>query len=128
MVACGGRGYRRKYKKWRTSVRVSSSSSRSGEGGGEGKSSGGAELYSEEWWFWSKAGRKAWKKCKKAGKDSERWKKHKCGRRTKPSKGSKWWWWTKAGRKTWKQCKEKGKGSAFWKDNDCGAGRSVDPL
>ena len=81
------------------------------------------EKYSAKWWFWSKAGRRTWKKCKAKGKDSKYWKKHKCGKRTMPAKGSKWWWWTRKGRKVWKQCKEKGKGSSFWKDNDCAAGR-----
>ena len=107
----GGRKFRAHRKRW-------SSSRSSGT-----SSSGAVEEHSDEWWFWTKAGRKTWKKCKAKGKDSEYWKKHKCDRRSKPAKGSKWWWWTSKGRKVWKECKEKGEGSGFWKDNDCASGQ-----
>ena len=82
-------------------------------------------LFTSKWWFWTKAGRKTWKKCKAKGKDSPFWKENKCDTRQKPAKGSKWWWWTTTGRKVWKECKKKGDKSPFWKENDCEAGRFV---
>ena len=94
-------------------------------GGSSAGSSGdlGFEMYSDGWWFWSRSGRALWKKCQKKGKDSDFWKRRKCGTRAKPARGSKWWWWTRSGRRAWRECKAKGKGSSFWKENDCGSGR-----
>jgi len=95
------RRYKRSYKKFRAMLR----------GGGQ------------KWWYWTKAGRKLWRQCKKKGRGSRFWKRNHCGLRKKHSRYSKYWWWTKKGRRLWKQCKAKGKGSRFWKKNKCSSGK-----
>ena len=119
-----GREFRSHYKKW-SSSRSSRSTSSGSSGSHADGSSGRAEVekYSDEWWFWSEAGRAKWKECMEKGEGSHFWKEHKCDRRGRPSKGSKWWWWTSEGRKVWKECKAKGPGSGFWERNSCGSGK-----
>ena len=116
-----GREFRSHFKKWSSSRSSRSTSSGSHADGSRGHT--GVEKYSDEWWFWSEAGRAKWKECKEKGEGSHFWKEHKCDRRSRPSKGSKWWWWTSEGRKVWKECKAKGPGSGFWERNSCGSGK-----
>ena len=126
------RGYQYDYKAYfggtyrpagEGSSSVPTSGSSAGKASGSGVSSGG--VYSDEWWFWSEAGRGIWVTCSAKGKDSSFWRENKCDTRSTPAKGSKWWWWTTAGLKVWKDCEANGEKSQFWWQNDCGTARYV---
>ena len=116
-VSC--RKYRLIWKTWRTTR----SSRGGGGGGGGGGGRWGFKKYGRKWWFWSRKGRKLWRRCKKEGEKSEFWTKNSCGTRPTPEMYSEWWWWTSEGRAMWKECKAKGKTSDFWGKNKCGDGR-----
>ena len=80
--------------------------------------------YSLWWWYVSRAGRRLWKRCQKAGEGSEFWRSHECGRHGgAPEQYSRWWWWTESGRQKWRECQQNGESSSFWTQNQCSRGR-----